>query len=105
MLYLAAGSSDDWAHLSGIMIAYTVELRDTGHYDFLLPASQILPMCEENIEGLRAIYKHIQPAGVPCNATVCNVNSKCIYSDTKNVVDCVCSKGYTRSGTECTKGN
>ena len=60
-LYIASGSSDDWAHLSGIMLSYTVELRDTGQYAFLLPEEQIEPMCAENMEGLRAIYEYIQP--------------------------------------------
>ena len=40
----AAGASDDW--YKGVLNArfsYTVELRDTGFYGFVLPASQIKP--------------------------------------------------------------
>ena len=43
MLYLASGSSDDWAHLNGISLSFTVELRDTGKYHFELPKEEIDP--------------------------------------------------------------
>jgi carboxypeptidase A4 len=41
-LYPAAGGSDDWAKgTMKIKYSYTLELRDTGHHGFLLPASQV----------------------------------------------------------------
>ena len=39
--------------------SYTVELRDTGHFGFLLPESQIMANNEENIEGTKAVADYI----------------------------------------------
>merc|ERR1712223_106444 len=48
LLYIASGSSADWAlGIAGIPYAYSVELRDTGRYGFLLPRDLILPTAEE----------------------------------------------------------
>ncbi|KAK4007895.1 hypothetical protein OUZ56_013053 [Daphnia magna] len=47
LLYAASGASDDWAKSIGIKYSYTFELPDKGTYDFLLPASDILPVCED----------------------------------------------------------
>lgn len=48
MLYIASGSSTDWAHgEAGIRFTTSMELRDTGSYGFLLPAEQIIPTAEE----------------------------------------------------------
>ncbi|XP_062539762.1 carboxypeptidase B-like [Armigeres subalbatus] len=47
-LYPAAGGADDWARGDmKIKYSYTVELRDSGRYGFVLPASQIKPTGEE----------------------------------------------------------
>jgi len=48
MLYIASGSSTDWAHgEAGIGFTTSMELRDTGNYGFILPAEQIIPTAEE----------------------------------------------------------
>merc|ERR1711892_1034128 len=48
VLYTAAGTSLDWAlGVAGIPYVYSIELRDTGSYGFLLPADQIIPTAEE----------------------------------------------------------
>jgi len=48
LLYIASGSSADWAHgEAGIGFTTSMELRDTGNYGFLLPAEQIIPTAEE----------------------------------------------------------
>jgi len=48
MLYIASGSSTDWAHgEAGIGFTTSMELRDTGLNGFLLPADQIIPTAEE----------------------------------------------------------
>jgi len=48
ILYVASGSSADWAHgEAGIGYSISVELRDTGSYGFLLPPEQIIPTSEE----------------------------------------------------------
>ena len=44
----AAGASYDWVKgVAGVKYSYTLELRDTGRYGFLLPQSQIIPSGEE----------------------------------------------------------
>jgi len=53
VLYLASGGSVDWAYGQlGVVYSYTPELRDTGFYGFLLPASQITPSGQETNEAL-----------------------------------------------------
>jgi len=48
MLYIASGSSADWAHgEAGIKFTTSMELRDTGVYGFLLPPDQIIATAEE----------------------------------------------------------
>ena len=48
MLYIASGSSTDWAHGEvGIGFTTSMELRDTGASGFLLPPEQIIPTAEE----------------------------------------------------------
>ncbi|KAM7325541.1 hypothetical protein ACRRTK_015794 [Alexandromys fortis] len=56
----ASGSSIDWAYDNGIKYAFTFELRDTGHYGFLLPAKQIIPTAEETWLGLKTIMEHVR---------------------------------------------
>ena len=38
-----------------VKYAFAVELRDKGHYGFLLPASLIEPTAKELFEGLKAM--------------------------------------------------
>ncbi|XP_055974271.1 carboxypeptidase A4 [Sorex fumeus] len=59
-VYPASGSSIDWAYDQGIKYAFTFELRDTGHYGFLLPANQIIPTAEETWLGLKVILEHVR---------------------------------------------
>ncbi|XP_016068886.1 PREDICTED: carboxypeptidase A4 [Miniopterus natalensis] len=59
-VYQASGSSVDWAYDNGIKYAFTFELRDTGHYGFLLPANQIIPTAEETWLGLKTIMEHVR---------------------------------------------
>ncbi|ELW48044.1 Carboxypeptidase A4 [Tupaia chinensis] len=56
----ASGSSVDWAYDNGIKYAFTFELRDTGHFGFLLPAKQIIPTAEETWLGLKVIMEHVR---------------------------------------------
>uniref|UniRef100_A0A3P8Y524 Carboxypeptidase A1 n=1 Tax=Esox lucius TaxID=8010 RepID=A0A3P8Y524_ESOLU len=48
----------DWAYNQGIKYSYTMELRDTGRYGFLLPANQIIPTAEETWLGLKTIMSY-----------------------------------------------
>jgi len=48
LLYIASGSSADWAlGEAGIDFSISMELRDTGRYGFILPPEQIIPTAEE----------------------------------------------------------
>ncbi|NWI10955.1 CBPA1 Carboxypeptidase, partial [Crypturellus soui] len=57
-IYEASGGTIDWTYDQGIKYSFTFELRDTGRYGFLLPASQILPTAQETWLALRVIMQH-----------------------------------------------
>ncbi|NXD07583.1 CBPA1 Carboxypeptidase, partial [Nothocercus nigrocapillus] len=57
-IYEASGGTIDWTYNQGIKYSFTFELRDTGRYGFLLPASQILPAARETWLALRVIMQH-----------------------------------------------
>ena len=47
------GSSQDWVKgAARIQYAYTIELRDTGQYGFLLPQSLVVPTANETFHGM-----------------------------------------------------
>lgn len=50
-LYLSAGTAQDWFYAETGGLAYTIELRDTGDFGFVLPPSLILPTATENWAG------------------------------------------------------
>ncbi|CAG0886880.1 unnamed protein product [Darwinula stevensoni] len=57
----APGPSDDWAKgAAGIKYAYTIELRDTGTFGFLLPPEQIIPTGEETWAAIMAVARFFQ---------------------------------------------
>ncbi|XP_002131554.2 carboxypeptidase B-like [Ciona intestinalis] len=58
-MYLAAGGSDDFSKDKGVPLSYTIELRDTGRYGFILPESQIAPSCEETYAAVDVIAQHV----------------------------------------------
>jgi len=54
-LYFTTGSAEDWYYSKGLAsLCYTIELRDTGRFGFLLPPAEIRPTGEESY--LAAIY-------------------------------------------------
>ncbi|XP_070578456.1 carboxypeptidase B-like [Ptychodera flava] len=60
LLYLGSGVSQDWAYdVANITYSYTIELRDTGEYGFILPEDQIIPSGVETYEGLKAAIRYI----------------------------------------------
>ncbi|XP_053318054.1 carboxypeptidase A1-like [Spea bombifrons] len=59
-IYQADGTTTDWGYDNGIKYSYTFELRDTGKYGFILPASQIIPTAEETWLALVEIMKHVK---------------------------------------------
>ncbi|NWQ83604.1 CBPA1 Carboxypeptidase, partial [Columbina picui] len=56
----ASGGSIDWSYDYGIKYSFAFELRDTGRYGFLLPASQIIPTAQETWLGLKKIMEHVR---------------------------------------------
>lgn len=58
-LYLAPGGSDDWIYDLGIKYSFTIELRDTGRYGFLLPERYIKPTCTEALAAVLKIARHV----------------------------------------------
>ncbi|KAH8825266.1 hypothetical protein DL96DRAFT_1612558 [Flagelloscypha sp. PMI_526] len=59
-IYQVSGGSVDWVYDSGIKYSLTVELRDTGNYGFVLPASQILPSGEEVWAGVKYLWTNMK---------------------------------------------
>ncbi|XP_031460903.1 carboxypeptidase A1-like [Phasianus colchicus] len=57
-IYQASGGTIDWTYNQGIKYSFTFELRDTGRYGFLLPASQIVPTAQETWKALEVIMAH-----------------------------------------------
>ncbi|TDZ33813.1 Metallocarboxypeptidase A-like protein [Colletotrichum spinosum] len=60
-IYKATGSSVDY--VSDVVKAdytFTQELRDTGNYGFVLPASQIVPTGEETYAGVAYLFKNMK---------------------------------------------
>ncbi|XP_037369061.1 carboxypeptidase A5 [Talpa occidentalis] len=57
-LYVASGITVDWAYDHGIKYSFSFELRDTGQYGFLLPASQIVPTAQETWLALLTIMEY-----------------------------------------------
>jgi len=59
-LYEATGVTTDWTQdIAGIDINYTIELRDTGEYGFLLPPDQIIPTGEELLAALQVLAHRV----------------------------------------------
>jgi murein tripeptide amidase MpaA len=71
-LYQASGASVDWTYGERGAWSFTIELRDTGQYGFLLPPEQILPTAEENYAAALALAEWVTqgvaftyPGGLP----------------------------------------
>ncbi|XP_030160269.1 carboxypeptidase A6 [Lynx canadensis] len=58
-LYVSSGSSMDWAYKNGIPYTFAFELRDTGHFGFLLPEMLIKPTCTETMLAVKNITIHL----------------------------------------------
>ncbi|XP_074840307.1 carboxypeptidase A1-like [Carettochelys insculpta] len=57
-IYQASGGTVDWTYNQGIKYSFTFELRDSGHYGFLLPAKQIIPTADETWLALMTIMEY-----------------------------------------------
>ncbi|XP_014800920.1 PREDICTED: carboxypeptidase A1-like [Calidris pugnax] len=58
-IYMADGTTIDWAYDNGVKYSFTFELRDTGRYGFLLPSTQIIPTATETWPALLDIMVHV----------------------------------------------
>ncbi|NXG64380.1 CBPA1 Carboxypeptidase, partial [Hemiprocne comata] len=58
-IYMADGTTIDWAYDNGVKYSFTFELRDTGCYGFLLPSTQIIPTATETWPALLDIMVHV----------------------------------------------
>ncbi|KAM9305597.1 carboxypeptidase O-like [Gastrophryne carolinensis] len=76
LLYEASGTSQDWAFDLNIKYSYTIELRDNGTYQFVLPEDQIQPTCEETTAGVLAIIEYVNGKYFPNTAFT---NSRTLY--------------------------
>lgn len=56
---MAGGTTIDWAYDNGVKYSFTMELRDSGRYGFLLPSSQIVPTATETWPALLDIMVHV----------------------------------------------
>lgn len=77
-IYPASGNSIDWTYMQRGMLSMSFECRDTGEYNFLLPADQIIPSNEElvpailhmtNSEWVRLPARFQFPLGLPQTVT------------------------------------
>ncbi|KAK4007903.1 hypothetical protein OUZ56_013063 [Daphnia magna] len=64
------GGSDDWAKSIGIKYSYTFELPAKGTYDFLLPASDILPVCEDFFPAFDVFAAKVATCCGPATTTI-----------------------------------
>ncbi|KAG0052542.1 Carboxypeptidase A4 [Gryganskiella cystojenkinii] len=61
LVYQSSGGSIDWTYVEGnVKYSYSVELRDTGRYGFLLPEAEILPSGEETMAGVMYLANFIR---------------------------------------------
>lgn len=56
---MAGGTTVDWAYDNGVKYSFSLELRDSGRYGFLLPSSQIIPTATETWPALLDIMVHV----------------------------------------------
>ncbi|XP_075173834.1 carboxypeptidase O isoform X2 [Anomaloglossus baeobatrachus] len=69
LLYEASGTSQDWVYDLGVEFSYTIELRDNGTYQFILPEDQIQPTCEETMAGVLTIIEYVNDKYFPNQAS------------------------------------
>lgn len=59
----------DWVRGTyNIPVTYTYELRDTGRYGFILPASQIIPTAKETLDSLVVMFQQAAKLGYGTSA-------------------------------------
>ena len=56
-IYPASGGVNDWAYGAAGQLSYCIEVRDTGTYGFVMPASEILPNARENFAAFEVMVE------------------------------------------------
>ena len=57
ILYPTGGGTSDYTRKLGVKYSFSLELRDTGNFGFLLPSTFIIPTAEETLQGLVAVWR------------------------------------------------
>ncbi len=63
-LYLASGGSVDWTYGSRGALSWTIEVRDTGTYGFVMPPQEIMPCVRETFAAAMTLAEAIAPGVV-----------------------------------------
>lgn len=58
-IYPASGGSVDWSYGDQGVTSFTIEVRDTGAYGFVMPPEEILPCARENMQGALALMEGV----------------------------------------------
>lgn len=61
ILYATSGTIVDWAHVALDCLSWTIELRDTGQFGFVLPPAQIIPTGIETAEAFYTLAAWVVP--------------------------------------------
>lgn len=61
ILYIASGCSDDYMYGTTGAMSMTIELRDTGAFGFVLPASEITPTQNEAWDAFETFFLQLNP--------------------------------------------
>ena len=56
-IYPASGGMNDWAYGAAGQLSFCTEVRDTGTYGFVMPASEILPTARENFAAAMSMME------------------------------------------------
>ncbi len=80
-IYPTTGSVKDWMYGSRGILGWTIEVRDTGSYGFVMPPQEIIPNAEENYAAAKAHALAIGPklvfslpSGTPLHVTAGQTN-------------------------------
>ena len=58
--YETSGASDDWAKgVAGVKYSYTIELPDTGRYNFILPPSRIAGTVRDAVKAVKSMAREL----------------------------------------------
>ena len=78
-----AGCIEDWTSTTTGGMGYCVEVRDTGTYGFVMPASEILPNVRENFAGAEVMMEELLKA---CTITLVQGPSSSLVPNTATPV-------------------